>query len=187
VVHVIDPSGDVVLEHVKFGGTQFEGSLTGSGELQTAETPYGKISAVICWDADFPNVIEQAGEQNVDLLFIPSNDWLAVKDIHAGMASFRAVENGMAIYRQTGSGVSSVIDAYGRTIHRVDAFHEESAGNFAAVRVVSTSIGSVNTLYPVLGDVVGHIMLVLFVGLLLGLWLTRKRVAVLSRVRSIPA
>ena len=187
VVHIIDPKGEIVLEHVKYGGTQFEGSLTGSGELQTVDTPYGRLSAVICWDADFPHVLRQAGNRDVDLLFVPSNDWLAVKDIHAGMATFRAVENGMSIYRQTGSGVSSVIDAYGRTIHRVDAFDEESHGNFAAVRMVSTPVGSIKTLYPILGDIVGNIMLVLFAGLLLGLWFSRKRTMVHSQVRSIPA
>jgi apolipoprotein N-acyltransferase len=187
VVRIIDPNGEIVLEHVKFGGTQFEGSLTGSGELQTVDTPHGRLSAVICWDADFPNVIRQAGEQNVDLLFVPSNDWPAVKDIHAGMAAFRAVENGISIYRQTGSGVSSVIDAYGRIIHRVDAFEEESTGHFAAVQMVTTPIGSVNTLYPTIGDVVGNAMLVLFVGVLLGLWLSRKRVATRVPAGSVPA
>jgi apolipoprotein N-acyltransferase len=174
VVRIIDPNGEVVLEHIKYGGTQFEGSLTGSGELQTIDTPYGKLSAVICWDADFPNVIKQAGQQDVDLLFVPSNDWLEVKDIHAGMAIFRAVENGMSIYRQTGSGVSGVIDAHGRTIHRVDSFHEESTVDFATVRLVTTPIGSVDTLYPRVGDLVGNVMLVMFGGLVLGLWLSRK-------------
>ena len=187
VVRVIDPNGAIVLEHVKFGGTQFEGSLTGSGELQTVNTPYGKLSAVICWDADFPNVMKQAGEQDVDLIFVPSNDWLGVKDIHAGMAIFRAVENGMSIYRQTGSGVSSVIDAYGRTFHRADSFEQEGTGTFAAVQMTVTPIGSVNTLYPVVGDVVGNIMLVLFVGLLAGLWFSRKRTAVRVKTESVPA
>ena len=187
VVHIIDPSGEVVLKHVKYGGTQFEGSLTGSGVLQTVDTPYGRLSAIICWDADFPNVLRQAGEQDVDLLFVPSNDWLAVKDIHSGMATFRAVENGVSIYRQTGSGVSSVIDAYGRTLHRVDAFHEERNGNFAAPQMVATPIGSVNTLYPVIGDLAGNTMLVLFAGLLIGVWLSRKRVTVQAKVRSATA
>ncbi|HEX6035966.1 MAG TPA: nitrilase-related carbon-nitrogen hydrolase [Anaerolineales bacterium] len=175
VVRILDPNGEIVLEHVKYGGTQFEGSLTGSGELQTVDTPYGKLSAVICWDADFPSVIKQAGEQNVDLLFVPSNDWLGVKDIHAGMAVFRAVENGMSIYRQTGSGVSSVIDAYGRILQRVDAFKEDSTGSFAAVRIVPTPIHSVNTLYPAIGDLVGNIMLVLSAGLLVRLLWNPKR------------
>jgi apolipoprotein N-acyltransferase len=186
-VHIIDPNGEVVLEHFKYGGTQFEGSLTGSGELQAVDTPYGKISAIICWDADFPNVIKETGEQNVDLLFVPSNDWAAVKDIHAGMATFRAVENGMSIYRQTGSGVSSVIDAFGRTIHRVDAIEEADTGDFAAIQMVTTPINSVDTVYPIIGDIVGTVMLVGFVGLLLGLWLSRKRVTARAEAGSVSA
>ena len=187
VVHVIDPNGDVVLTHVKYGGNQFEGSLKGDGVLQTVDTPYGRISAIICWDADFPNVITQAGEQDVDLLFLPSWDWPGVKDIHAGMATFRAVENGMSIYRQTGSGVSSVIDAYGRTLQRVDTFEEESAGNFASMQMVTTPIGSVNTLYPIIGDVVGNVMLLAFAGLLVGLLLNRKRVTARVKIETVSA
>lgn len=175
VVHIIDPSGRVVLEHVKYGGTQFEGSLTGRQELQTVDTPYGRLSAIICWDADFPSVVKQAGEQHVGLLFVPSNDWLAVKDIHAGMAAFRAVENGTTIYRQTGSGISSVTDAYGHIIQRADSFAEKSAGDFAAVQMVATPIGSVDTLYPALGDIIGNAALIAFAGLFLGLFLSRKR------------
>ena len=182
VVHIIDPNGQVVLTHVKYGGNQFEGSLKGNGVLQTVDTPYGTLSAVICWDADFPNVIKQAGQQDVDLLLVPSNDWLGVKDIHAGMAGFRAVENGMSIYRQTGSGVSSVIDAYGRTLQRVDSFDEQSKDNFAVVHTVTTPVHSVNTLYPVIGDVFGSSMLILSAGLLVGLWLSRKRVRVPAKI-----
>lgn len=187
VVNIIDPNGEIVLEHVKYGGTQFEGSLTGSGELQTVDTPYGRISAIICWDADFPNVVRQAGMQDVDLLFVPSNDWAAVKDIHAGMATFRAVENGMAIFRQTGSGVSSVIDAFGRTLNRVDTIQEASSSNSAAPQMVTTPLSSVATVYPRIGDVFGNVMLVLFAGLLLGLLLRRKRMAALLEVEPVSA
>ena len=176
VLHIIDPNGQVVLEHVKYGGTQFEGSLTGSGELQTIDTPYGKISAIICWDADFPNVVKQAGMQAVDLLFVPSNDWLAVKDIHAGMATFRAVENGMSVYRQTGSGVSVVTDAFGRTLSRVDTSKEAATGSFTAIQMVMTPISSVATLYPIVGDVFGNMMLIASAGLLLRLLISQKRV-----------
>ena len=187
VVHIIDPNGDVVLTHVKYGGNQFEGSLKGDGVLQTVATPYGKISAVICWDADFPNVIKQAGEQDVDLLFVPSNDWLGAKDIHDGMASFRAVENGMSMFRQTGSGVSSVIDAYGRTLQRLDMFKTSDTGNFASLQTVTTPIGSVNTLYPVIGDVVGNVMLILLAGLLLGLLWKRSKISVRAEAGPVSA
>ena len=173
-VHIIDPNGDVVLTHTKYGGNDFEGSLKGDGVLQTIDTPYGKLSAVICWDADFPNVLKQAGEQNVDLLFVPSNDWREVKDIHAGMSTFRAVENGMTIFRQTGEGVSVVVDAYGREINRVDTF-KENANGFTGIQNVQTPIGSVNTMYPSVGDGVGNMMLLGLVGLLIGIWVTRKK------------
>ena len=182
VVHIIDPNGHVVLTHVKYGGNQFEGSLKGDGVLQSVDTPYGRISAIVCWDADFPNVLTQAGEQDVDLLFVPSNDWLAVKDIHAGMATFRAVENGMSIFRQTGSGMSIATDPYGRVISRVDIFDAEASGNFAAMQSVTTPIGSVDTIYPRIGDAVGTMMLVASAGLLIGLWLSRKRVLVQARI-----
>jgi apolipoprotein N-acyltransferase len=173
-VHIIDPNGQVVLTHVKYGGNQFEGTLKGDGVLQTVDTPYGKLSAVICWDADFPNVIKQVGKKNVDLLFVPSNDWLGVKDIHAGMATFRAVENGVSIFRQTGQGVSSAIDVFGKEVSRVDMFAENGTG-VPGSQMVEMQIGSVNTLYSTLGDALGNVMLLGFVGLLIGLFFTRKR------------
>lgn len=173
-VHIIDPNGDVVLTHVKYGGNDFEGTLKGDGVLQTVDTPYGKLSAVLCWDADFPNVVKQAGEQNVDLLFVPSNDWLEVKDIHSGMAAFRAVENGMSLFRQTGQGVSSAIDMYGRELNRVDSLKENASG-FAGIQRVQMPIGSADTLYPSVGDALGNVMLAGLAGLLIGLWVTRKK------------
>ncbi|MCA9935023.1 MAG: carbon-nitrogen hydrolase family protein [Ardenticatenaceae bacterium] len=174
IVRIIDPNGDVVLEHVKYGGNQFEGSLPGSGELQTVETPYGKLSAVICWDADFPVTMMQAGQQEVDLLFVPSNDWLEVRDIHAGMATFRAVENGVSLFRQTGDGVSVVTDGYGRIVNRVDMFEDDAAGDWSNEQMVLTPIGSVNSLYPQIGDGFGLLSLIGLVGLLIFAWVKRK-------------
>jgi apolipoprotein N-acyltransferase len=152
----------------------FEGTLKGNEILQTVDTPYGKLSAIICWDADFPNIVKQAGEQNVDLLFIPSQDWLGVRDIHAGMATFRAVENGMSIFRQTGQGVSVVVDAYGTEYSHADSFEVVST-DFTNMQRVATPIGSVDTLYPSIGDAVGNVMLLGLIGLVGGLWVTRKR------------
>lgn len=176
VVRIIDPNGEVVLTHVKYGGNDFEGTLKGDGILQTVDTPHGKISAVICWDADFPNVIKQAGEQGVDLLFIPSQDWPGVRDIHAGMAVFRAVENGMSIFRQTGQGVSIVTDSFGNQFNQVDSFEENTSDGFASIQIVSTPIGSTDTWYPSIGDAFGNVMLIGLVGLLIGLLpISRKK------------
>ena len=173
VVHIIDPSGASVLTHVKFGGNQFEGTRKGDGLLQTVDTPYGRLSAVICWDADFPGVIAQAGRHDVDLLFVPANDWLEVKDIHAGMATFRAVENGMSLFRQTGQGVSLATDAYGRTLSRVDSF-DAGGGPFAGYQAISLPIASTVTWYPSIRDGFGYTTLIGLGGLLIGLFVARR-------------
>ena len=138
------------------------------------ETPYGKLSAVICWDADFPATIRQAGEQDVDPLFIPANDWFEIRDIHAGMAVFRAIENGLPIFRQTGAGVSVVTDAYGRTINRVDMFDEENIGLWGGEQMVMTPVGSIDTIYPIIGEAFGLMMLVGLFGLLVVARIKRK-------------
>jgi apolipoprotein N-acyltransferase len=174
VVYIIDPNGDIVLEHYKYGGAFLEGSVAGSGDLQTVETPYGKWSAVICWDADFPATVRQAGVQDVDLLLLPSNDWFGIRDVHPGMATFRAVENGVPIFRQTGRGVSSVIDAYGRVINRVDMY-EEDPSLWGGVQMVDVPFGSVSTLYPRIGALFGWATVVAFIGLLGFAWMKRGK------------
>ncbi|WP_411891681.1 nitrilase-related carbon-nitrogen hydrolase [Yoonia sp. SDW83-1] len=154
VVRNFDPNGNVVLEHLKFGGAQFEGSVSGSGELQIVDAPYGRLSAAICWDAGFPDVIRQAGAMNVDLPLHPSNDWFAIRSLHPQMATFRAVENGMAIFRQTANGVSSVIDQYGRVINRVDIYVQDPDA-WDGLQIVDVPMGAVDTLYPETSDVIG--------------------------------
>ena len=49
IVRIIDPSGSIVLEHIKYGGNQFEGSLKGDGVLHLSLI---HISSAICAAAD---------------------------------------------------------------------------------------------------------------------------------------
>ena len=114
VLVVADPDGKVALEHTKYGGNIFEGTLKGSGEIQTIDTPYGRLSGIICWDTNYPTIVRQVGKQNVDILLSPSKEWSGINPMHAEMAVFRAIENGVAVVRQTDEGLSIVVDAYGR-------------------------------------------------------------------------
>lgn len=152
-VEVLDPRGDVVLSHIKYGGNAFEGSVRGDGRLQVVETPFGRLSVVICWDADFPDVIRQAGELGVDLMVIPANDWFEVRRIHSEMSVVRAIENGMAVFRQTGSGVSLAADAFGRQLSRVDSF--VASDRAPGEQRVALPVGAVSTLYPTIGGAFG--------------------------------
>ena len=152
ILYLADPAGEIVLTHVKFGGNLFEGTLAGSGELQVVDTPYGRLSAAICWDTDFPGVIRQAGQQHVDILLSPSLDWEGINPMHGEMSAFRALENGLTVVRQADKGLSLVTDAYGRNIASSPAVEAE-------LLAVVASEGPV-TPYSGLGDLGGLLSLV---------------------------
>ena len=148
---IADPTGQIVLDHVKYGGNFLEGTLLGSGVLQTIETPFGLLSGVICWDADFVVNMRQAGQQGVDLIVIGANDWPGINAIHAQMAVFRAIENGTTILRQASNGTSVAVDPYGRVLTALDHFTSTERVLVAQMPVQA----HVFTLYTVIGDAFG--------------------------------
>lgn len=155
---VIDPQGDIVLEHRKYGGNQFEGSVLGSGVLEVFETPNAIIGGVICWDMDFPRVMRQAGRNGTDILLAPANDWEGVSTTHAHMAVFRAIENGVSLVRQAKNGLSIATDPYGRTLARMDHFTTSDR-----LMTVQVPVSGVTTVYPIIGDLVGWLCIAGFV------------------------
>jgi apolipoprotein N-acyltransferase len=122
----------------------------GDGVMKVVATEYGRFATAVCFEADFPTFIRQAGESRADMLLLPANDWKTIKHLHMQMAAFRAIENGMAIVRAAASGVSSVFDPWGRTLASVDFFAPGDRTMTAQV-----PIGGVATLYARTGDVFG--------------------------------
>ncbi len=158
---VTDPNGEMVLEHVKYGGAMIEGTEPGDGVLRTVETPYGTLSGVICWDTDFPTVVSQAGRNGTDILLSPSLDIRSIDPMHAQMAVFRAIENGVSVFRQSDNALSIVADPYGRTLAAVDHF---TASEWVTVAQVPTQ--GVFTVYSVIGDLFGWLAVVGFVAII---------------------
>jgi predicted amidohydrolase len=39
------------------------------------DTPYSRLAAMICVDADFPATARQIGRARADILFLPVGDW----------------------------------------------------------------------------------------------------------------
>lgn len=145
---ILDPNGEIILEHLKFGGAMIEGNQPGDGILRSAETPFGKVAAVICADTNFPPQVRQVGRLDADILFSPSLEVASVDPYHAHIAAFRAIENGVTVVRQADNGLSVVIDPYGRTVASVDHFQ---SGERVMVAQVPAKAG-VFTLYPIIGD-----------------------------------
>jgi apolipoprotein N-acyltransferase len=159
---VVDPAGHIVLEHYKYGGQMIDGFKPGDSVLRTVETPYGTLSGVICWDTDFPTVVSQAGRNGTDILLSPSLDIRAIDPMHAQMAVFRAIENGVSVVRESDNGLSVVADPYGRILASVDHF---TTSEWVMVAQVPTQ--GVATLYSVIGDLFGWLAVVGFVAIVI--------------------
>lgn len=121
----ITHEGGIAWEYHKSRPVPGEPVVAGDGIVPVLDTPFGRIAAVICFDADFPKLVVQAGRNGADLLLVAANDWEEVADAHARMAVFRAVENGVSLIRSTSNGWSVAADAYGRILARSDHAAEE--------------------------------------------------------------
>jgi apolipoprotein N-acyltransferase len=128
-------------------GVESRVCIAGNGRLPICHSQYGRIAAAICYDMDFPQLIQQAGQEEADLLLVPANDWQVIKHLHLQMAIFRAIENGVSMIRATKSGLSGAVDAFGRTLAVTDHF---SPG--AQTMIAQVPLKRVRTLYARVGD-----------------------------------
>ncbi|GAA1016290.1 apolipoprotein N-acyltransferase [Acrocarpospora pleiomorpha] len=118
----------------------------GNGRVPTADTPFGRLANVICFDADFPALMRQAAD--VDLMLVPSNDWYGFGTAHTEKAAIRAVENGYSLIRQASNGLAAVFDPRGRMLTSADYFTVTQQTMTAYVPVAGSP-----TPYARIGDV----------------------------------
>jgi apolipoprotein N-acyltransferase len=79
------------------------------------------LQPVICYEALFPGftreAIARSGQRPAWILNISNDAWFGATSgplQHLNQASYRAIEEGLPIVRATPTGVSAVVDAYGR-------------------------------------------------------------------------
>jgi apolipoprotein N-acyltransferase len=83
---LITPDGQVAWEYFKahpLPGTEATISITRGGRLQVLDTPFGRLTSVICFDADFPRLLAQAGRLRADIVLDPSNDWAILRSLRS--------------------------------------------------------------------------------------------------------
>jgi len=162
---LIQPNGQVAWEYNKarpVPGSEAALQVPSDGKLRELDTPYGRLSAIICFDGDFPQLLAQAGTLGVDVVIDPSNDWRAIDPWHTQMAGFRAIEQGFNLIRHTSRGLSAAFDYQGRRIAAMDDYRTT---DYAMVSYVPTR--GVRTIYSRLRDwfawtcLVGLVLLVI--------------------------
>lgn len=130
---ILNPSGEVVLEHLKYGNALEEGLQPGDGVYQTVSTPFGTLSGIVCNDADHQEVIAQAGRNGTDILLVPLLEYRGLNPLHSYMTTYRAIENGVVVVRLADNGTSLVADPYGRVLASMDYFSSSERAIVAQV------------------------------------------------------
>ena len=124
-----------------------EPSIRHDEPIAYADRDYGRLSAAICYDYDFPRLSLAQARLGVDLVALPASDWRGIDPIHARMASVRAIESGQAIVRATRWGLSVGVDPHGRIRGWRSAFDPGDG-----VMLVSVPARRVATVYGAIGD-----------------------------------
>jgi apolipoprotein N-acyltransferase len=145
-IQVIGASGSVLDSYdkvhlVPFGEyLPFSGLLESFGLRQFVHIPGGfepgiarklieapglpKMFPLICYEAIFPGVIDPALRTQSGLIVNVSNDgWFGLTagpHQHLAQARLRSIEEGLPLLRAANTGMSAVIDPYGRFIGRLD-------------------------------------------------------------------
>jgi apolipoprotein N-acyltransferase len=143
----IDQHGKIAAIYEKARPVPGDPDKPGDGRIFVVPTDFGRLATAICFDLDFPALIRQVGRARADILFVPASDWREIDPLHARMAVFRGIENGVSVVRQTRRGLSLATDPYGRQLAQMDFFRTRSRALIANVPV-----RGVATLYAIWGD-----------------------------------
>jgi apolipoprotein N-acyltransferase len=116
------------------------------------------ISTAICYEVVYPGLVRQAVEGGSELLTTITNDaWYGQSSApyqHFAMASMRAIEQGRYLARAANTGISGVVDPYGRVVRQSAIF--EQVGLVEEVRLLTG-----RTVYGVIGDAVAYVSIAL--------------------------
>jgi apolipoprotein N-acyltransferase len=130
-----------------------------------------RASTSICYEVVFPALVRDAVNMGSELLTTITNDgWYGHSSApfqHFELASMRAIEQGRYLARAANTGISGVVDPYGRVVARSGIF--EQVGMVGEVRFLST-----RTIYARVGDIVAYASMIITIVALVAL---RRRAA----------
>lgn len=111
------------------------------------------VNTAICYEVVYPSLIREAVLAGSQLLTTITNDaWYGYSSApyqHFELASMRAIEQGRYLARAANTGISGIVDPYGRVVTRSGIFEE--VGLVGEARVLTG-----RTLYAQIGDVVAY-------------------------------
>ena len=120
------------------------------------------VSTAICYEVVYPHLIRRAVLNGSELLTTITNDaWYGETSApfqHFELARMRAIEQGRYLIRAANTGISGIVDPYGRVLARTNLFETTTvAGDvrFLQERTVYATIGDLPAQLAVLLTIIG--------------------------------
>ena len=143
-IYVIDHDGDVLsvydkLHLVPFGEylpfqdwmeklgfvqlTKVQGGFIPGLRRHTIQLPNApRVLPLICYEAIFPRDVATAGDRPGWIVNLTNDGWFGISTgpyQHLQQARMRAIEQGLPVVRAANTGISAVIDPFGRLVARL--------------------------------------------------------------------
>lgn len=157
LVEFVPPSGKVQEYQKRFHVKGFEGDFERGERVGFLQDTPMSAGLVICKDMDFPAWLREY--RSVDLLFVPSWDFMQDGWLHSRMAIMRGVENGFTIVRAGRQGRLTVSDYRGRVVAETNV-EKGQAGSLVA----KAPVYHVETIYSKWGDWFGWVSIFFVTG-----------------------
>ena len=123
----------------------------GGDEYTTFKIKNIIFSDLICYESSLPRYARRFVKKGAEILMIQANDgWLgswAGPEQHLQQLRMRAIEQGLPVIRSANTGISAVIDPYGKVVNSIPINSE----GYVDVELPS---GLVETFYSKVGEII---------------------------------
>lgn len=149
------------------------GDVTPGSEHLLHEYEGKKFGSPICYEIIFPNLVRKFVKKGADFLVTITNDgWYGKSSApyqHFAIAVVRAVENRRYLLRAATTGVSGIVDPYGRILARSEMMTQTSLTEMIVPLEKQSLYTRWGDVFPLLGLTLG------FLSLILSMIIKRKR------------
>ncbi len=125
--------------------------------LEPLPTPAGKAATFICYEAIFPDLVRTLAAGSAYLVNITNDAWYGLSgapEQHLAMAAVRAIETRRYLLRAANTGISAIVDPYGRIV-------AQTAMRETAVLSGEIEVREGETMYMRAGDVLAWACVIL--------------------------
>lgn len=141
-----------------------EGDYSPGSEYTVFRSRGVPFACLICFESIFPELARGFVRRGARLLLNITNDgWfgrISGPQQHNDMAILRAVENSVPLARSSNTGVSMVVDSYGRVLTATPLFTEATVVRRLPLGTGRTVYGLIGDILPILGLLLSPILLI---------------------------